>query len=244
MSQTELKHTYAQPCKHVSQAFFYNEGMDIGSRIRSARETAGMDRNELARACNISYQAVQQWETGKTKPSAKAMLKIARATNSSPDWLIEGKFPPTGAIGTESQASHGGNIEPLAARIGQVPLISSVQAGNWCEAIDNFHPGDAEEWLPCPARHSRHAYALRVAGSSMEPKFREGEIIVVDPEIASSPYVVAKKINSNEVTLKQLVVESGESYLKPVNPYWPEPIIKVTEDWIICGTVICKIEIF
>lgn len=218
--------------------------MDIGKRIEIARIAAGLDRNQLAAACGISYQAVQQWETGKTKPGAKALLNVARATNSDPDWLVNGKPHQPSLSIAENQATYTTNTHPVSHPVGSVPLISSVQAGNWCEAIDNFHSGDAEEWLPCPTRHSRHAYALRVTGSSMEPKFREGEIIVVDPEIASSPYVVAKKAGSNEVTLKQLVVESGENYLKAVNPHWPEQIIKVTEDWIICGTVICKIEIF
>lgn len=244
MLRRKLKHTCTPENKHVLKDCLYSGRMDIADRIKQAREAAGMDRYGLAKACNISYQAVQQWETGRTKPSAKTLLKIARATNSNPAWLIEGSHQKPQSGIQESDQIYSANTQPTDTIISKVPLISSVHAGNWCEAADNFYPGDAEEWIPCPTRHSRHAYALRVKGISMEPKFREGEIIIVDPEIAASQYVVAKKLGSNEVTLKQLVVESGESYLKAVNPQWQEPIIKITEEWMICGTVICKIELF
>jgi SOS-response transcriptional repressor LexA len=244
VNASELKHSLRSQASIVDKlpCIFYK--VDIGKRIETARIAAGLDRNQLAAACGITYQAVQQWETGRTKPGAKALLNVARATNSNPGWLVEGKGTMATSLASEPKPLYTANTEPTGWPLGQVPLISNITAGNWCEAVDNFHPGDAEEWIPCPARHSKNAYALRVTGSSMEPKFREGEIIVVDPEIASSPYVVAKKVNSNEVTLKQLVMECGECYLKAVNPHWPEPIIKMTEDWVICGTVICKIEIF
>lgn len=219
-----------------------------------------MDRYQLAKACKVSYQAVQQWEKGKTTPSATSLLDIAAATCTDPHWLIHGREPnksqkiisalvEAGATARSSlpyEASTNSNVEPGPDIFGKVPLISHIQAGNWCDAVDNFHPGDAEEWLPAPTRHGPHAYALRVVGSSMEPRFREGEIVVVDPEVTatSGRFVVAKKVGTQEVTLKQLVIEAGDSYLKAMNPHWPEPIIRLTEDWLVCGSVICKVEIF
>ena len=55
-----------------------------------------------------------------------------------------------------------------------LPLISFVQAGGWCAVVDNLQPGDAEDWVPYPGRIGPHAFALRVNGPSMEPRF-EGE---------------------------------------------------------------------
>jgi SOS-response transcriptional repressor LexA len=37
-------------------------------------------------------------------------------------------------------------------------------------------------------------------------------------------------------------VTEGEYFLKPGNPNWPEPIIKVSGDWSICGVVVGKYD--
>src|SRR3546814_5556039 len=54
-------------------------------------------------------------------------------------------------------------------------------AGDWCGVVDNFAPGDADEWMPCPKAHGPNTFALRVRGVSMEPKYRDGAVIFVDP---------------------------------------------------------------
>lgn len=59
----------------------------------------------------------------------------------------------------------------------------------------------------------------------MEPEFKEGDIIIIDPEVAPSPgnYVVAKN-SEEEATFKKYrprgVNEKGEHYfeLVPLNP--------------------------
>lgn len=212
----------------------------FGERLRQSRKNRGWSQLQLAEKAGVNQATISKIERGDQDQSVHTPI-LAATLCVDTLWLATGDGPS----GQELMAV-GDTVEAAPWPLGQVPLISHVQAGKWCEAVDNFHPGDAEEWVPAPAKHSRHAYALRVIGSSMEPRFKEGEIVVVDPEIAadSGRFVVAKRLGTQEVTLKQLVIEAGESYLKAMNPHWPDPIIRVTEDWTICGTVICKIEIF
>ena len=138
------------------------------------------------------------------------------------------------------------NVEPAPALRGKVPLISWVAAGDWCEANDPYSPGEAEMWLQVSANYGVRSYGLRVRGESMLPRFREGEIIIVDPDAQadSGNYVIARKDGSKEVTFKQLVIEGAAVYLKPLNPQWPDPIIRIDGDWHICGKVVCKMELF
>ena len=63
-------------------------------------------------------------------------------------------------------------------------LISWVQAGEWTEIAGNFELGEAEDLLPCPVPCSADTFVLRVRGESMEPKFHDGELIFVDPQVA------------------------------------------------------------
>ncbi len=140
------------------------------------------------------------------------------------------------------------NTEPGPEIKGYVPLISWVQAGNCSEAIDMFYKGDAEDWVECPLNLSKNTYALRIKGASMEPRFHEGEIIIVDPNgdwDRSGAFVIAKRTNENEVTFKQLFKDGGSYYLKALNPEWPERIIRMDrEEWSICGVVKMKAEFF
>lgn len=133
----------------------------------------------------------------------------------------------------------------------RVPLISWVQAGDWCDVVDLFQPSDAQDWLYCPVSHSKITYALTVHGLSMynpvsSPSFNEGDTIFVDPERNhhNQSLVIAKETKTENVTFKQLIIEDGLKFLRPLNPNWPKKIIDLTEDYIICGVVIAKLEIF
>ena len=64
-------------------------------------------------------------------------------------------------------------------------------------------------------------YALRVLGDSMEPEFKDGVIIIVDPAgvVAHGSYVVAA--HGDEYIFRQLVVAHGEMSLRALNDAYP-----------------------
>ena len=135
------------------------------------------------------------------------------------------------------------NIEPGPPIRGLVPLISWVQAGAWCAIVDNFAPGDAEDWLPCPRNFGPYTFALRVRGVSMEPKYQDGDIIFVDPDADAThgKNVVVRLDDEHEATFKQLVVEGEQKMLRALNPDWPGPkLIPINGNATICGVVIGK----
>jgi SOS-response transcriptional repressor LexA len=78
----------------------------------------------------------------------------------------------------------------------------------------------------------------------MEPKFQEGDKIVIDPslEAHSGHFVAAKRSRDQAATLKQLKQEGNEIFLYALNPDWPERIIRLTEEWSICGRARWKIS--
>lgn len=131
------------------------------------------------------------------------------------------------------------NVSPGPDVRGQLPLISWVKAGEFCDVIDNFQPGDAEAWYPCPVSHSPNAYILRVNGDSMSPEYRDGELIFIDQRgnyehgddvIVRSP--------EHKATFKRLQITHEGTFLLAINPAWPDRIIKIPDDSQICGKVI------
>src|SRR5690606_41919252 len=74
--------------------------------------------------------------------------------------------------------------------------------------------------------------------------FMEGDKVVIDPALDATPgsFVVAKRISDQAVTFKQLRREGDDFYLYALNEAWPERVIKLTEEWHICGRARWKIS--
>lgn len=126
----------------------------------------------------------------------------------------------------------------------KLPVIGSIAAGAWCESKGSFDSIEAEEWIDAPGPVGPRAFILRVEGISMEPKFIEGDKIVIDPSLDALPghFVAAKRSSDQAATLKQLKQEGSEQYLFAINPDWPERIIRMSEEWTICGRARWKIS--
>lgn len=126
----------------------------------------------------------------------------------------------------------------------KLPVMGSIEAGKWCEPDSNFVLQRAEDWIDSPGPVGTQAFVIRAEGVSMEPKFTEGDKIVIDPALDTLPghFVAAKKINDEAIIIRQLKKEGNEQYLYALNPDWPERITLMTEEWRICGRARWKIS--
>lgn len=133
------------------------------------------------------------------------------------------------------------NVKEVAPKR-RVPLISWVRAGSWSDVEDQYHPGEADEWVDVyDTIPGDQTFALRVTGDSMTSPyagdaitFPDGTVIVVDPMRAASAgdYVVAKDVTTQQATFKKLTTDGGRWYLKPLNPSYPmieidDPAVRV-----------------
>ena len=63
-----------------------------------------------------------------------------------------------------------------------VPVINRVSAGYPKDFTDLSYPkGVADDYVGCPDVHDKDAFAARVHGDSMTPKYREGDIVIFSP---------------------------------------------------------------
>jgi phage repressor protein C with HTH and peptisase S24 domain len=125
----------------------------------------------------------------------------------------------------------------------RVPLLSLVQVGQSAEATFPQSLDAVSDWIEFPRRRrGQRSFALRVSGESMEPDYRNGDVIYVDPDAAAihGKDVIARMGERNEVTFKRLVVEGDRRYLKTLNPHWPEKFFSVDAYTRIIGVVVGK----
>jgi SOS-response transcriptional repressor LexA len=67
-------------------------------------------------------------------------------------------------------------------------------------------------------------FALRVLGDSMEPEFKEGHVIIIDPDavVHDGAYVFAVDgIDGDEYIFRQLKIEGNQYSLVPLNDNYP-----------------------
>jgi phage repressor protein C with HTH and peptisase S24 domain len=77
-----------------------------------------------------------------------------------------------------------GNVETVATNA--VPVINKVSAGYPTDFTDLSYPrGVADDYVSCPDVRDPDAFAARVYGDSMTPRFSEGDIVIFSP--AASP---------------------------------------------------------
>ncbi|MCG6364527.1 LexA family protein, partial [Vibrio fluvialis] len=90
-------------------------------------------------------------------------------------------------------------------------------------------------------RVGKKSFWLRVEGDSMVSNsgisFPDGTLILADPDIdpINKNLVVAKLQGVPDVTFKQLIVDAGKKFLKPLNPYYP--VIEISDNCKIVGVV-------
>lgn len=62
----------------------------VGTRIRRARQAAGLTQDDLARKVGLRGQTVYRYESGALLPGLVALEAIATVCAVTTDWLIRG----------------------------------------------------------------------------------------------------------------------------------------------------------
>lgn len=176
-------------------------------RFRVLRELEGPV--QLGKAIGKSASQASDLITGKASFGEKVARSIEVFAQLPENWL--------------DNLEEDSNISAGPVLRGTVPIISNIQAGMFKEFVDNNYPGDEQqERIATGVPVNKHTFALRVVNDSMEPEFKEGMVLIVEPEMDAMPgdYVIAKN-GSEETTFKKLVQDGADWYLKPLNPAYP-----------------------
>lgn len=65
--------------------------MSLGERIGQLRANLGMSQNQLAKAMEVSRQAVSKWENGQSTPDAGKMIRLAQVLETDVEYLTTGR---------------------------------------------------------------------------------------------------------------------------------------------------------
>ena len=174
---------------------------------------AGLDPTTFNKSKRITRDGRLRW------PSTESLAKALAATGTGIAAFVQ-LMDETG---------------PAAGR-STVPLIGLAHAGKagYFDA-SGFPTGQGWDEIPFPAVNDEHAYALEISGHSMEPAYRNGDIIVVSP---SAPMRrgdrVVVRTKSGEVLAKELKRKTAKAIeLKSLNAQHGDHTLAITDiAWI------------
>lgn len=170
---------------------------------------AGLDPTTFNKSKRLTREGKARW------PSTESIAKVLEATHATlPDFV--------GFVqGEENHTS-----------FRNVPLIGLAQAGANGFFDDAGYPtGGSWDEIPFPDIPDANAYALEITGDSMEPVYRDGDLVLVSPQanIRRGDRVIAKTVEG-EVMAKQLRRRSARRIeLQSLNPAYEDRIFEMDE---------------
>jgi repressor LexA len=161
----------------------------LGAKIRKQRRRLGLTLDELAGRAAISKPYLSLIETGRV-PNPPSDEKLARLEQTlgfnSGELLTQAHLQRTpgdvravlgNLLTRDKSTAHAGDLE------GALLQLVDQSAGI---AVPVGQPGKAtDEFVHCPQISDKDAFAARVQGDAMLPKYRQGDIVIFSP--AASP---------------------------------------------------------
>ena len=205
-------------------------------KLRRLEQTLGFGANEL----------VTQAHLQRTPRDVRAMLQKLLADRDKDKGKLAAELKPgfAGAVNLDDAYMSGalaemversvGNVEQVATN--SVPVINRVSAGYPKDFTDlSYPPRVADDYVGCPDVFDKDAFAARVHGDSMTPKYREGDIVIfspaLEPKNGDDCFV---RFGDGQTTFKRVFFEQNEAgeavmRLQPRNEKYRPQVIKSEE---------------
>lgn len=194
---------------------------DVTQNIKLAMKRAGLSEIDLVRASSVSQTTINQILRGLTKdPRISTLMIIADKLNVTVDQLI--------------------GLAPLAKAKQQfAPVLEWHEIRNYL--ADEDYPCSYKKWLAIDTGsekpHVRY-FALQTT-QSMEPRFRSGSLIIIEPTAIFRDYQIAVvSLNHSEPTLRRIIKDGADYFLKKIHPEAGDMSEKMTSADTVLGFVI------
>jgi phage repressor protein C with HTH and peptisase S24 domain len=176
---------------------------------------SGLDATAFNKSKRVTGEGRPRW------PTTESIAKVLEATGAS--------FDDFTALVTAERRGRNSLAQPI-------PLIGLTQAGTRGFFDDGGFPvGGGWDQIRFPRVDDENAYALEVAGDSMQPLYRDGDILIVSPNSAPRKGDrVVLRTTGGEVMAKILVRRTAKTVeLASFNPDHPNLVFPVDRiDWM------------
>lgn len=145
--------------------------MRVAEFIKAARERKGLSQAEVARQLDVTRTTIYQWEKGIALPKRVHAIQLAGVLGV-----------PVSTLAGDPTSANVRLVDSNEA-FRYVPVIDWCDAGLGAAALPPYPRGEDVEYLRVTFPVSKDAFALEIENTSMFPEFKQGDIVVIDPDI-------------------------------------------------------------
>jgi phage repressor protein C with HTH and peptisase S24 domain len=170
---------------------------------------AGLDATSFNRSKRTSPEGRDRW------PSTESIAKILTATGAGLDEFMRLVDPGVGGVKA------------------MIPLIGMTQAGTGRFFTEEGLPAGGTGWdeVEFPDLANEKVFALEVQGESMQPLYRDGDVLIVSPTAnARKGDRVVVRTTTGEVMAKELKRRTAKSVeLRSLSPEHPDRTVPMKD---------------
>ena len=177
--------------------------------FKNLRKDNNLTHSELAKKLGVATSTVGMYERAQREPDFETLEKIAAFFGVNMNTLLgnnSGKNPLSGT---------------------KIPVLGKVAAGIPITAVENIL--DYEE-ISSETAASGEFVALKIQGSSMEPRMYDGDVVIVRVQSSvENGEIAVVMVDGSEATVKKIQFHPNGIFLKPFNPSY-DPIFYSNEE--------------
>ena len=176
----------------------------FGERLKNLRSEKGSTQQDLADILGVGRATVAGYETKGKQPDYDKLNILADYFSTTIDYLL-GRSDIKNPSSSAKKPSKGVKI----------PVLGKVAAGIPIEAIEDIE--DYEEITEEMASKGEY-FALRIKGESMEPRFTDGDVVIVRrQEDVESGEIGVVIVNGADATVKKVMKQENGILLVATN---------------------------
>lgn len=232
-------------------------------RLLELMKKYNINAKQLTCELEISNSAITDWKKGKSKPSTDAIIKLSQFFNVSTDYLLLGKEKSPSAELTADEHElltyykklnfiQKGIVIGRAEALAEASMKELTDDGQQAETIyiemynlpvsagaGVYLDGYDKDMIEVESTNltEKANFALKISGNSMEPKYRDGDIVLISSQPCIDIGDVGIFILNGEGYIKQF----GGDRLISLNKRYDDVIINEDDDFYCKGKVIGKL---
>ena len=235
----------------------------IGTQIKTFRKSAGFTQDELAKRLNTTKQTISRYEKGDRKANQDMLFELCdifgvsiddffpsqnesnQPPATSPIQSIYDQLEPPGQrkVITYAEKLRDEQEERRKAKINEVSeKVVQLYGYDYYDHATSAGTGQylndvRVERIELPVDVDAD-FVIPIKGDSMEPDYQDGDLIFIQTSVDLNDGVIGVFNYNGEAYIKQLVIDTEQSYLHSLNPAYKDMTITPETDFRIIGEVV------
>ena len=231
----------------------------IGQQIKLHRKRNGWSQVELAKILGVGKSTIANYEKGYRSPRQNTIFQLADVFNVSVDDLfpaINAETPTTSPV----QAIYDQLTPPRQAKAltylekqlleqneeetkkNEVSEVIQLYVYDYYDHAASAGTGQylndvRVEQIELPIEVDAD-FVITIKGDSMEPDYHDGDLVFIQTSVDLNNGVIGVFNYNGEAYIKQLVIDTEQSYLHSLNPKYKDMPITPETDFRIIGEVV------